>query len=98
MGKGAVKSEILPVVDDPRRGQARLSFESLDRADLATPLPNPGEHFDRPATTLRLLLILAHTTRDVLVTEWPSRRLAALGGGYLPFTDEGFEVTKFLDR
>ena len=60
MGKGAVKSEILPVVDDPRRGQARLSFESLDRADLATPLPNPGERF--------------------------------------PFTDEGFEVKKFLAR
>ena len=98
MGKGAVKSEILPVVDDPRKGQARLSFESLDSAALAIPLPDPGEHFDRPATTLRLQLILAHTTRDVLVTEWPSRRLAALGGGYLPLTDEGFEVTKFLDR
>jgi hypothetical protein len=84
MGEGAVKGEILPVVDDPRKGQARLSFESLDRADLAT--------------TLRLQLILAHNTRDVLVTEWPSRRLAALGGGYLPFTDEGFEVTKFHDR
>ena len=62
MGEGAVKGEILPVVDDPRRGQARLSFESLDRADLATPLPDPGERFDRPATTLRLQLILAHTT------------------------------------
>jgi hypothetical protein len=98
MEKGAVKGEILPVVDDPRKGQARLSFESLDRAALATPLPDPGERFDRPATTLRLQLILEHTTRDVLVTEWPSRRLTALGGGYLPFKVEGFEVTKFLDR
>jgi hypothetical protein len=98
MEKGAVKSEILPVVDDPRKGQARLSFESLDSAALATLLPDPGEHFDRSATTLRLQLILAHTSRGVLVTEWPSRRLAALGGGYLPLTDEGFEVTKFLDR
>jgi hypothetical protein len=44
------------------------------------------------------LLILEHTTRGVLVTEWRSRRLAALGGGFLPFKDEGFEVTKFLDR
>ena len=62
MGKGAVKSEILPVVDDPRRGQARLSFESLDSAALATLLPDPGEHFDQPATTLRLQLILAPTS------------------------------------
>jgi len=62
MEKGAVKGEILPVVDDPRKGQARLSFESLDSAALAIPLPDPGERFDRPATRLRLQLILAHTS------------------------------------
>jgi len=50
------------VVDDPRRDQARLSFESLDSASLATLLPDPGERFDRSATTLRLQLILAHTS------------------------------------
>ena len=98
MEKGAVKGEILPVVDDPRKGQARLSFESLDSAALAIPLPDPGERFDRPATTLRLQLILAHTTRDVLITEWAKPSPCGVGRSYLPFTDEGFEVTKFLDR
>jgi hypothetical protein len=100
MGEGAVKGEILPVVDDPRRGQARLSFESLDRADLATPLPDPGERFHRPATTLRLLLILEHTTRDVLVTEWakPSpygagRRLPSVYGRRI----RGDEVPRSVD-